>query len=59
MLSRRDAGVNKIEFVDIDGPDYDPTQNAGISYEQVSMASPVSAACVLGLSIDNAFSQHL
>ena len=36
MLRRRDAGVNKIEFVDIDAPEYDPAQNSGISYEQVS-----------------------
>lgn len=34
MLRRRDAGVNKIEFVDIDAPEYDPGQNSGISYEQ-------------------------
>ena len=36
MLRRRDAGVNKIEFVDIDAPEYDPGQNSGISYEQVT-----------------------
>ncbi len=35
MLKRRDAGVNKIAFVDIDTPEYTPAQNAGISYEQV------------------------
>ena len=35
MLRKRDAGVNKIAFVDIDTPDYTPAQNAGISYEQV------------------------
>ena len=35
MLKRRDAGVNKIAFVDIDTPEYNPAQNAGISYEQV------------------------
>ncbi|CAL5219281.1 g1083 [Coccomyxa viridis] len=34
MLRRRDEGVNKIEFVDIDAPEYDPAKNAGISYEQ-------------------------
>ncbi|CAK0744985.1 hypothetical protein CVIRNUC_001588 [Coccomyxa viridis] len=34
MLKRRDAGVNKIAFVDIDTPEYTPAQNAGISYEQ-------------------------
>ena len=39
MLRRRDAGVDKIAFVDIDAPDYDPAQNAGISYEQVTAAS--------------------
>ncbi len=38
MLRRRDEGVNKIEFVDIDAPEYDPAKNAGISYEQVGMA---------------------
>ena len=35
MLKKRDAGVNKIAFVDIDTPEYTPAQNAGISYEQV------------------------
>ena len=35
MLRRRDTGFNKIAFVDIDTPDYTPSQNAGISYEQV------------------------
>ena len=39
MLRRRDEGVNKIEFVDIDAPDYDPAKNAGISYEQVGAGS--------------------
>ena len=39
MLRRRDAGVNKIEFIDIDAPEYDPAQNAGISYEQVAHLS--------------------
>ena len=39
MLRRRDEGVNKIEFVDIDAPEYDPAKNAGISYEQVSVAA--------------------
>ncbi len=38
MLRRRDEGVNKIEFVDIDAPEYDPAKNAGISYEQVGGA---------------------
>ena len=35
MLQRRDAGKGKIDFVNIGAPDYDPAQNAGISYEQV------------------------
>lgn len=36
MLKRRDEGVGKIAFVDIDSPDYDAAKNAGISYEQVN-----------------------
>ncbi|KAK9834056.1 hypothetical protein WJX81_006567 [Elliptochloris bilobata] len=34
MLRRRDAGVGKIRFVDINEPGYRPEDNAGISYEQ-------------------------
>ena len=43
MLRRRDTGVNKIRFVDIDAPDYDPAQNAGISYEEVLSCSQAPA----------------
>ena len=35
MLQRRDAGQDRIAFVNIGAEDYDPRQNAGISYEQV------------------------
>ena len=34
VLRRRDAGKDNIAFVDIGSPDYDPRQNAGVSYEQ-------------------------
>ncbi len=34
MLRRRDAGVGKIRFVDINDPSYSPEANAGLSYEQ-------------------------
>ena len=48
MLQRRDAGIGRIEFVDIASPDYDASANAGISFEQVSfMAQGISI--VLGL----------
>lgn len=43
MLRRRDAGGNKIKFVDIDAPNYDPAQNAGISYEEVISYSQAPA----------------
>lgn len=33
FLQRRDRD-QRIQFVDIDAPDYDPEQHAGISYEQ-------------------------
>lgn len=36
MLKRRDAEHGRISFVDIAVPDYNPEENAGISYEQVS-----------------------
>ncbi len=36
MLKRRDEGIGKINFVDIASPAYDPQENAGISYQQVS-----------------------
>lgn len=39
MLRRRDAGADRIRFVDIDAPEYDPEENAGISYEQVRLPS--------------------
>jgi len=45
MLRRRDAGVDKIAFVDIDAPEYDPAQNAGISYEQVTATSLIEFSC--------------
>ena len=45
MLRRRDAGMDKIAFVDIDAPDYDPAQNAGISYEQVTATSLSESKC--------------
>ncbi|KAK9810504.1 hypothetical protein WJX72_011884 [[Myrmecia] bisecta] len=34
MLRRRDEGKGKIDFVDVASPDYDPADNAGISYKQ-------------------------
>ena len=34
MLRRRDEVAGKICFVDIDAPEYDPSDNAGITYEQ-------------------------
>ena len=33
MLMRRDAGANRIAFVDVAAPDYSPEANAGISFE--------------------------
>jgi hypothetical protein len=45
MLKRRDEGIGKILFVDIDAPDYDPAENAGISYEQVDLSYHLSAQC--------------
>ena len=35
MLQKRDKDNGKIDFVDISSPDYEPTNNANISYEQV------------------------
>lgn len=40
MLKRRDADQGHIAFVDIAAPDYDPADNAGISFEQVG-ACPI------------------
>ena len=37
MLRKRDADTGRIEFVDIASPDYDPSANAGISFEQVTL----------------------
>ena len=37
MLRRRDAGIGRIQFVDIASPDYHASANAGISFEQVSV----------------------
>ena len=34
MLRQRDAGVGRIDFVDIDQEGYDPALNAGITFEQ-------------------------
>ena len=34
FLQKRDGDRGRIRFVDIDAPDYDPEQYAGISYEQ-------------------------
>lgn len=34
MLRRRDAAQNRIDFVDIASPDYDPSANSGITFEQ-------------------------
>lgn len=34
MLRERDAGVGKIQFVDIADPDYSPEENAGVTYEE-------------------------
>ena len=39
MLRRRDKGTGNIDFVDISSPEYNPAENAGISYEQVSSLS--------------------
>ena len=36
MLKRRDTNVGKIDFVDISSQDYEPSQNANISYEEVN-----------------------
>lgn len=33
MLQRRDAGKGRIAFVDVAAPDYDPAQNADISFQ--------------------------
>ena len=33
MLMRRDAGANRIAFVDVAAPDYSPEANAGINFE--------------------------
>ena len=33
MLMRRDAGANRIAFVDVAAPNYSPEANAGISFE--------------------------
>ena len=41
VLRRRDAGKDKIAFVDIGSPNYDPRQNAGVSYEQVVLQALV------------------
>ena len=38
MLKARDAGVGKIDFVDISSPSYRPQENRGISFER-AMAS--------------------
>lgn len=35
MLRKRDKDQNKIGFVDISSQEYSPTDNAGITYEQV------------------------
>ena len=35
MLKKRDTNVGKIDFVDISSPEYEPEQNANISYEEV------------------------
>ena len=35
MLKRRDKGQNKIAFVNIATPEYEPEENGGISYGQV------------------------
>ena len=35
MLMRRDSEKGRIAFVDIASPDYDPKQNANISFEEV------------------------
>ncbi len=48
MLRRRDAGIGRIEFVDIASPDYDASANAGISFEQVSFMVQ-GVTLVLGL----------
>lgn len=36
MLQRRDKDHGRIAFVDIASPDYQPAQNAGISFEEVN-----------------------
>lgn len=41
--------LNKIDFVDISSPDYDPAQNYNISYEEVR-----SLLAVLMLSLSTA-----
>ena len=38
MLKRRDAGNDRIAFVDIASPSYSPQDNAGISFEEVCSA---------------------
>jgi hypothetical protein len=35
FLMKRDAGAGKIDFVDIAAPSYQPSDNAGITFEQV------------------------
>eukprot|EP00873_Tetraselmis_striata_P016726 jgi/Tetstr1/436990/TSEL_025762.t1 len=41
MLKRLDDGKGRIEFVDISPMDYDPSQNAGITYEE-AMGKPAA-----------------
>lgn len=37
FLRKRDAAAGRIDFVDIDSPDYTAEANAGITYEQVGV----------------------
>ena len=47
MLRRRDAQQGRIKFVDIASPDYSPSENAGISYEQVLPCPALRAMALL------------
>lgn len=41
FLRKRDAGVGKIDFVDIAAPTYRPQDNAGITFQQVGRTDTV------------------
>ena len=66
MLRKRDKDQNKIGFVDISSPDYSSKDNAGISYEQVSLVStafangmpPTMCRCLVLPLLHSVFTVH-